>query len=620
MDRYYAFPDYIIKAFEAIYGASADEEKVEAFASRWKGITRETFRHVLSAGQGEDKVLAIFALGWMATPEDQEALFPFLHSPVQKERWATALCLGAMKDERALPYLQIMLLEGLSLDPQTWPRTPEEHWEEQWYDAHRPSVVPLLESWHPPTLIPAMRQAFYRVWELVQAGHPHLFSGYVYQDALAYALGQRGALGVLTGLDLPPPHRKTALVCLALGHLQAKEHYKDFASEMIDNDTLQQKVAAVLGQRFGLPDEEQQDCVTNYYKNGSERHSYDKDEDDEDEDEDVEEDEDEDDEEEIEDPVEHIVPALTLDYHGHSSRVNSLAWSPDGKYIASGGEDSTVKVWHTFTGEEQGTFRGHTARINVVAWAPQGRFLASGGDENTIYVWDVSAGELVCAYTGHASWIYRGLSWSPDGTRIASGSWDGTVQVWDALTGQTLLTYRGHQGVVCSVAWSPDGTRIASGSGFPECLIQIWDAHTGAVIRTYNGHTEEQSEWMLLEDGEVWRRGASSVHSLAWSPDGTSIASAGLRWVLRVWDAATGQDSLVSTDQTCGPVAWSPDGKYLLAAADQGGVDVWQLSTTNRITNYFVEGLRDVRALSWSPDGKRIAAAGGDTTVKVWEI
>ena len=612
MDVIYTLPSSLYKAFAGVYGADADQEKCEAFASRWGGIGEDHFWQALERGQGEDKLLSIFALGYTAMPQAREAMLLLLDSPIQQERWASALCLGAMQDERAWPYLQVMLLERLSLDPNSWPRTQQEHWEEHWFDDKRLGVAPLLEICEESTLIPLMRQAFILMGEVRQAGHSHLF-GYDFQDTLMYALGQRGAFGVLTGLDLPAPHRKTAMVYLALGQLQTNKR-SNLEGDLISDEDLQQQVASVLAHRFGLAEDEQQDCVTNYYGNKGARIVYDRryeettdeDEDDEDKDED---DEDED---------ESIDLKFLRAYTGHSAYVNSVVWSPDGHLLASGSNDTTAQVWQAATGKTITTFRGHTANVNIVAWSPDGRYVASGGSDNMVYVWDALTGEQVSAYAGHTFWILRGLSWSPDGTRIASGSWDGTVQVWNAFSGERLLVYQGHSGIVYSVAWSPDGRLIASGGGYPNCLVKVWDARTGERLLTYRGHTTEEAETIVNQLGEEWTHGNSSVHDVAWSPDGTRLASAGYHGDTDIWEAATGQ-KIVTVYYCCDEVAWSPDGTAFMSAVTNYGVDVWHATTGSLIATYELEDVIHVEHFGWSPDGTRLATTRGKV-VHLWWV
>ena len=167
------------------------------------------------------------------------------------------------------------------------------------------------------------------------------------------------------------------------------------------------------------------------------------------------------------------VQKLPYTYAGHSGPVLSVAWSPDGKRIASASVDQTVQVWAAQSGSLLQTYNGHRGTVWSVAWSPDGARIASASEDRAVQVWEVQNGRLLQTYKGHSGPV-NSVAWSPDGERIASASVR-TVQVWEVGSGRLLQTYKGHRGfVVYSVAWSPDGKRIASAS-FDE-TVQVWAA------------------------------------------------------------------------------------------------------------------------------------------------
>ncbi len=309
-------------------------------------------------------------------------------------------------------------------------------------------------------------------------------------------------------------------------------------------------------------------------------------------------------------------------YRGHSYPVFSVAWSPDGKRIASAGGDFSssgpdiaggLQVWDAAGGGHVFAYHGHRYTINSivdaivagVAWSPDGRRIASAGDDNA-QVFDAADGGHPLTYRGHPAYV-NAIAWSPDGQRIASAGRD-NVQVWDASNGNHIFTFAGHTGSVNSVAWSPDSTRVASGSN--DGTVQVWAVGDSNAL-VYNGHS--------------YNGNSEAVWCVDWSPDGKRIVSTSgypggpVRNGVQVWNPLNGSTVFTYTGHSDAVVSvvWSPDGKRIASASVDKTAQVWKATDGSRLFIYRGH-TSQVNSVTWSPSGLNIASGSMDKTVQVW--
>jgi WD40 repeat protein/serine/threonine protein kinase len=377
---------------------------------------------------------------------------------------------------------------------------------------------------------------------------------------------------------------------------------------------------------------------------------------------------------------------VTLAVGGDNGNEANVAFSPDGRQLATASTDQIVRIWDSQTGAELRTFVGHTDQVRAIDFSPDGRLLATGSDDRTVRIWDSETGKILHVYQA-VSDVYW-LSFSPDGTKIAARSLLTGIHVWPVAHDPDGLTLRGHAGPAFAVAFSPDGKYVATnGSDQTVCL---WDTGTGELVRRFrvgNGRFVAFSPdgktilfggsdnllklWDIAGEREVqsFEGHDGFVKSAVFSLDGKWIVSTGQDITVRVWDTETGDAlNVMRIDQrqfdqfdtnlavavasdlkriaSVGDehrvrvwngetgvaeralegrnkfrsVAFSPDGKLIVAGNLQGGIALWDATTGIQVRQFAIAHQGAVRAVAFSPDGKRLISGDAAGLMIVWDV
>jgi len=295
---------------------------------------------------------------------------------------------------------------------------------------------------------------------------------------------------------------------------------------------------------------------------------------------------------------------------GHTDTIGRIAWSPDGRMLASPSWDETIGLWDTETGECLRTLEGHSGRVYCVAFAPASRTLVSGSADSTIKLWEADSGKLLRTFKGHQGLVLS-VAFDPTGKTLASGSTNGEVKVWDVASSKLQRTLGLHTQVVNSVAFDSQGRTLVSGSN--DNAVMLWDAASGELLRAFIGH----------------RRAANSV---VFDPqDDRILASGSDDRTVKVWNAATGKllRTLEGHTRPIVTVGFSPDGR-LLATKGADSVLLWRRDTWDSVV-LITEPANDQwpAGIVFHPHLKLLAAVGSeaetnyhnlDTLIRIWEL
>eukprot|EP00049_Salpingoeca_infusionum_P002101 m.54068 g.54068 ORF g.54068 m.54068 type:complete len:498 (+) comp11387_c1_seq1:172-1665(+) len=364
---------------------------------------------------------------------------------------------------------------------------------------------------------------------------------------------------------------------------------------------------------------------------------------------------------------------------GHTDNIVDVAFSPNGRQLATGSGDKTVRFWDIHTMTPERTCKGHKHWVQCVAWSPDGNYVASGASDNQVRVWRADTGQPACkpllGHKKYITWIaWEPLHCSPDkvSTRFVSASKDGTARVWDLIQGRMMMSFTSHTKGISCVKWGGAGFIYTASQ---DTTIKVWRVSDGALCRTLNGHAHWVNSLSLSTDSAIrsgpfnehgvivgdmvqtsqakyakvrgkeerlvsasedntlylWTPETSKkpvtrmtghqrqVNFVQFSPDGRLIASCSFDKSAKLWNGVTG--TFMGTFRGhVGPVfrcTWAGDSRLLITASEDSTIKLWNVKTQALLKD-LPGHAGSVFAVDWAPNGTLVASGGADKTLKLW--
>lgn len=285
----------------------------------------------------------------------------------------------------------------------------------------------------------------------------------------------------------------------------------------------------------------------------------------------------------------------------HNAPILSVAFSPNGNWLATGSMDKTIKVWNMATGRLKYHFRGHQEMIRAIAFSPDNKWLASSSADRTVRVWNLASGKLHYQLAGHPSEVWS-VAFSPNSAWLASGSKDKTIKTWEVATRKLQHILAGHKDGIATLAYSPDGTVLASGG--IGGMVKLWNLENGQLLDTLSQHKDE-----------IW--------SIAFSPDGKLLATTGKDKTIKIWQTKSYslQKSWIAHKHGVSSIVFSPDSEWIISTSLDNQIKFWNIADGQ--LEHSVSGGNNndwLWSIAISPDAKWLAAGGASRTVKLWKL